>query len=66
MSSLLEFTTYVIGVEYLIAIAFLIAFIAFWRLAFGKRKGRRTRIGVLMFLVAGLLIAAGSCVATGP
>ena len=66
MNNLLEFTTHIKGVEYLIAIAFLLAFIAFWQLAFGRRRGRWRRIAVPGYMAAGLLILAGSCAATGP
>lgn len=66
MSTLLEFITFTKGVEYLIAIAFLIAFIAFWQLVYGRRKGLVTRIAVLSYMVVGILIVVGSCLTTTP
>lgn len=66
MSTLLEFITFTKGVEYLIAIAFLIAFIAFWQLVYGRRKGLVTRIAVLSYMVVGILIVVGSCLTTAP
>ena len=66
MNTLLESISFAKGVEYLIAIAFLIAFVAFWQLIYGRRKGLATRTAALMYVSGGLLIAVGSCVATAP
>jgi len=62
----LDFLTFTKGVEYLLAIAFLIAFIAFWQWVYGSGKGKVIRITVLLYLVLGLLILVGSCLATAP
>lgn len=66
MNTLLEFMTFTKGIEYLIAIAFLVAFIAFWQLAYGKTKRLAIRIAVVAYIVAGLLIVLGSCLAAAP
>ncbi len=59
--------TFTKGVEYLIAIAFVLAFVAFWLIVYGKKsKGRLISIGVLSWLVIGLMILVGSCVMSVP
>jgi len=52
-------------VEYLLAVAFLIAFIAFWQWVYGSGKGKGLRIAVLLYLVLGILILVGSCLGHG-
>jgi len=66
MSTLLEFITLTKGVEYLIAIAFVIAFIAFWQLVYGRGKGLVIRIAVLTYMVAGIIILVASCLTGAP
>ena len=66
MDTLLDFMTFTKGVEYLLAIAFVIAFIAFWQWVYGRRKGMLIRIAVLLYLVLGLFILVGSCLTTAP
>lgn len=66
MNSLLEFTTFTKGIEYLIAIAFLIAFIVFWQLVYGRGKRRVITIAVLSYMVLGIIIVVGSCLTTAP
>ena len=66
MDTLLEFITFTKGMEYLIAIGFLIAFIVFWQLVYGRGKGRVITIAVLSYMVLGIIILAGSCVTMAP
>jgi len=66
MDSLLEFITFTKGIEYLIAIGFLIAFITFWKLVYGRGKGRVITISVLLYMVLAIIILAGSCVTMAP
>ena len=66
MDSLLEFITFTKGMEYLIAIGFLMAFIAFWALVYGRGKGRVITIAVLSYMVMAIIILVGSCVTIAP
>ena len=66
MDTLLGFLTFTKGVEYLIAIGFLIAFIAFWALVYGRGKGRVITIAVLSYMVVGIIILVGSCLTMAP
>lgn len=66
MNTLLGFMTFTKGMEYLIAIAFLIAFIAFWQLVYGRGKGLVIRIALLVYMVLGLGILVASCLTTVP
>lgn len=66
MNTMLEFMTFTKGIEYLIAIAFLIAFIAFWQLVYGRGKGRVITIAVLSYMVLAIIILVGSCVTMAP
>lgn len=66
MNTFLDFFAFTKGVEYLIAITFIIAFIAFWQLVYGERKGLVIRIALLSYLVLGFVIMVGSCLATRP
>lgn len=66
MDTLLELTTFTKGIGYLIAIGFLIAFIAFWQLVYGKGKGRIMVITVLSYMALGIGILIASCIATAP
>ncbi len=66
MDTLLGFITFTKGVEYLIAIGVLMAFIAFWQLVYGGGKGRVIRIAVLSYMVLGIMILVGSCLTTAP
>ncbi|MBA7641642.1 hypothetical protein ES703_49327 [subsurface metagenome] len=66
MDSLLEFITFTKGMEYLIAIGFLIAFIVFWQLVYGRGKGRVITIAVLSYMVLAIIILVGSCATMAP
>ncbi len=66
MDTLLETITYVKGIEYLIAVAFLLGFIAFWLLITIKGKRRWIPVSVLAYMFIGFVILLGSCVSTTP
>ena len=66
MDTLLEFITFTKGIEYLIAVGFLIAFIVFWQLVFGRGKGRVITISVLSYMVLAIVILVASCLTTAP
>jgi archaellum biogenesis protein FlaJ (TadC family) len=61
METLVGYLTFTKGIEYLIAIGFLLAFIVFWLLVYGKGKGRIVPIVVLAYMVLGIGILLGSC-----
>lgn len=52
------------GIEYLLAIAFVIGFIAFWQLVYGKGRGLLFRTIAIAYLAAGPAILAVSLLAT--
>ncbi len=66
MNTLLDFFAFTKGVEYLIAIAFIIAFGAFWLVVYGRGKRLGLKIGVMSYLVLGFILMLGSCLATRP
>ncbi len=66
MTTLLEFITFTKGMEYLIAIGFIIAFIAFWQLVYGRGKTRVITIAVLLYMVLGIAILIASCLNMAP
>jgi len=66
MDSLLEFLNFTKGIEYLIGVGFLIAFIAFWYLVYGKGKGLVIKIAVLSYMVLAFIILVVSCLNTAP
>jgi len=66
MNTMLELATFTKGIEYLIAIGFLIAFIVFWQLVYGKGKGRVITISVLSYMVLAIIILVASCLTTAP
>ena len=66
MNTMLEFMTFTKGMEYLIAIGFLIAFIAFWQLVYGRGKGRVITIAVLSYMVLAIIILVASCLTMAP
>ncbi len=66
MTTLLEFMTFTKGMEYLIAIGFIIAFIAFWQLVYGRGKTRVITIAVLLYMVLGIAILIASCLNMAP
>ena len=66
MSNLLEFMTVTKSIGYLIAIGFIIAFVAFWQLSYGRGKERVMTLAVASYMVVGLAILAGSCIAVAP
>ncbi len=61
MKTLLEFITLTKGMEYLIAIAFLFGFIAFWLLLQHKGKGLAIRIIPVIVLMLGVGALASTC-----
>jgi hypothetical protein len=61
MNTILEFLTYTKGVEYLIVIAFLFAFMAFWLLLQRRGKGLAVRIVPLAVLAVGVAGLASTC-----
>jgi hypothetical protein len=66
MNTMLELVTFTKGIEYLIAIGFLIAFIVFWQLVYGRGKGRVITISVLSYMVLAIIILVASCLTTAP
>lgn len=66
MDTLLEFITFTKGVEYLIAIGFIMAFVGYWQLLYGKGRRRVIVIAVLSYMVLGLVILLSSCLTTAP
>ncbi len=66
MTTLLEFMTFTKGMEYLIAIGFIIAFIAFWQSVYGRGKTRVITIAVLLYMVLGIAILIASCLTMAP
>jgi riboflavin transporter FmnP len=68
MDNLLQYITFTKGIGYLIAIAFLIAFVVFWQIMYGrgKSRGRVVTITVLSCLVLGIAVLVGSCLAGAP
>lgn len=67
MDTPLEFIATTKGIEYLIAIAFVIAFIAFWQLAYGKGKRRVIRVVLpFLYVAVGISIVSAHCVTTAP
>lgn len=66
MNTLLELITFTKATGYLISIGFVLAFVAFWQVVYGKGRGRIITIGVLLYIVVGVMIVLGSCLATGP
>ncbi len=66
MNTLLEIMTFTKGMEYLIAIGFIIAFVAFWQLVYERGKGSVMRIAVLAYMVAGIAILVASCLSAAP
>ena len=66
VNSLLNFFAFTKGVEYLIAIAFIIAFSTLWLIVYGKGKGLGLKIGLMSYLILGFILMLGSCLATRP
>lgn len=64
MHTLLELIKLTKGIEYLIAIAFLIAFIAFWQWMNHTGKGLATRVIPLLIVVVGLGGLATTCISS--
>jgi len=62
--TLLNFLRFIKGVEYLIAIAFLFSFIAFWRMMQHKGKGVVLRTLPLIALALGFSTLAYSCISS--
>ena len=66
MNTMLEYITYIKGIEYIMAITFLIAFVAFWQIIYGSRKRFILKIAVLSYLVLGMVILIVSCLTAVP
>lgn len=66
MSSLVEFMELTKGIEYLIAIAFVFAFIAFWQLVQHRGRGLLLKIIPVAVLALGFGGLASTCVRTAP
>jgi hypothetical protein len=66
MDTLLGFITFTKGIEYLIAIGFLMAFIAYWQFVYGKGRRRWIPIAILSYMVVGIMILVGSCLTMAP
>ena len=66
MDTLLGFMTFTKGVEYLLAIGYLIAFVAFWLLVYGKGRGTAIKVAALSYMVIGIILVMASCVTTPP
>ena len=66
MNNILDLFAYTKGVEYLIAIAFIILFTGFWLMVYGKGKGLALKIALLSYLVLGFILMLGSCLSTRP
>lgn len=66
MSSLIDFFAFTKGVEYLIAIAFIITFAVFWLMIYGKGKTVVPKVVSLLYVLVGLFLMVGSCLATRP
>ena len=62
MNTILEYITYTKGVEYLIAIAFLLAFVLFWFVMHHRGKGLLVRVGPLALGVLAMGALASTCV----
>ena len=62
MNTMLGFLTYIKGVEYLIAIAFLFAFIAFWQLVLHRGKGLVIKVMPVIVVALGIGTLATTCV----
>jgi hypothetical protein len=63
MNTLLEFLTFTKGIEYLIAIGFILTFVGFWLIVYGKGKRRFLALALLSWMVIGIAILLGSCLA---
>jgi hypothetical protein len=61
MNTMLEFLTYTKGVEYLIVIAFLFAFVAFWLLLHRRGRGMAVRVIPLAVLAVAMAGLASTC-----
>jgi hypothetical protein len=66
VDTLLDFFAFTKGVEYMIAIAFIISFSVLWLIVYGKGKGLGLKIGLMTYLVLGFILMLGSCLATRP
>lgn len=66
MDTLVEFFTFTKGIQYLIAIGFLISFVAYWQLMYGSGKRRMITIAVLSYMVLGMIILVSSCLTAAP
>jgi uncharacterized protein (UPF0218 family) len=66
MNNFLDLFAFVKGVEYLIAIAFIIVFTLFWYIVYGNGKRLTLKIVLLAYLVLGFVLMLGSCLAARP
>lgn len=65
MNTLLELITFTKGMEYLLAIWFVIGSVALWQWVRGKGHLRLITIGLLMYMVMGIGIGMAGCLAGG-
>jgi len=66
MNTFLELSAFTKGVQYLIAIAFVLAFCGFWLIVYGKRKGLALKMTMLMYLLLGFVLMVGSRLSARP
>ncbi len=66
MNSLLDLFAFTKGVEYLSAIAFIIIFAVFWLMIYGSKKSLVPKVVSLLYVLVGLFLMMGSCLATRP
>jgi hypothetical protein len=62
MNTIVEFMTFTKGIEYLIAIAFLLCFIIFWQLLSHRGKGLAVKLTPMIVAVLGIGALASTCV----
>lgn len=66
MNNLLEFLAFTKGVEYLIAIAFIIGFCIFWIVLYGEKRRMAVKVCLLAYLLLGFILMVGSCLTARP
>src|SRR5512136_2963839 len=62
MNTIVEFMTYTKGVEYLIAIAFLLCFFIFWQIVHHRGRGLFIKVAPLAVGILGIGALASTCV----
>lgn len=56
MTSLVDFLTFTKGVQYLLAIPFLIGFVAFWQIIHSRSKGLGIGTVLLLYIMIGAVL----------